>query len=222
MCDSILQLLTKEAMEDVLWPFLLDFLLAPEYANAVPALVKSLSQLALKKRRDQTGGGGGMIEYANFKHVHGPYALLARLLVLAAVPVAEESINVLTFMQNFAPNMNKHLSTLWDQRIPLLQHYLQQTKAIDQDQWEEWLLALMDDTLSEIDLEEWNNAFVAAMTQQLEAFYSGKNPGRGKVFLMKAAGRALIQVKQKTLVLDTLGHVFSSTQHSGTTFEFIL
>ena len=62
--------------------------------------------------------------------MHGPYVLLARLLVLAAVPSAfDKGLNVLAFMQNFAPNINKHLSTLWDQRIPLLQHYLEQTKV---------------------------------------------------------------------------------------------
>ena len=71
-----------------------------------------------------------MIEYTNFKYVQGPYILFARLLVLAAVPSAfDEGLNVLAFMQNFAPNINKHLSNLWDQRIPLLQHYLEQTKV---------------------------------------------------------------------------------------------
>ena len=38
MCDNILMLMTKkETMEAILWPFLIDFLLAPEYMNAVPS-----------------------------------------------------------------------------------------------------------------------------------------------------------------------------------------
>ena len=53
MCDNILQLLTKESMEAVLWPYLIDFLLAPEYTNAIPAVIKSLSQLAFKMRQDK-------------------------------------------------------------------------------------------------------------------------------------------------------------------------
>ena len=53
MCDNILQLLTKESMETVLWPYLIDFLLAPEYSNAIPAVIKSLSQLAFKMRQDK-------------------------------------------------------------------------------------------------------------------------------------------------------------------------
>ena len=60
--------------------------------------------------------------------------------------------------------------------IPIIiyQHYLEQTKVnIDQAQWEEWLLTLMDDTLGEIDLDEWNTALITAMTQQLTGLYSG-------------------------------------------------
>ena len=90
---------------------------------------------------------------------------------------------------------------------------------IDQDQWEEWLLALMDDTLSEIDLDEWNNAFVGAMTQQLNTLYPD---AREKAFLMKAAGRALTAVKNRTLVLDTLALIFNATQHSGTLKQLLL
>ena len=210
MCDNILQLLTKEAMEAVLWPHLIDYLLAPEYTNAIPAVIKSLSQLAFKLRKEKSVK---IIEYTAFKHVHGPYVLFARLLVLAAVPsIYDEGLHVLAFMQNFAPNINKHLSTLWDQRIPLLQHYLEQTKVIDQYQWEEWLLNLMDDTLSEIDLDEWNHAFLGAMTVQLN---NVNLDVKEKAFIMKATGRALMAIKNRTLILDTIALIFNATQHSG-------
>ena len=64
---------------------------------------------------------------------------------------------------------NKHIF------IIIYQHYLEQTKVnIDQAQWEEWLLTLMDDTLGEIDLDEWNTALITAMTQQLTGLYSGR------------------------------------------------
>ena len=108
MCDNILMLMTKEAMEAILWPHLIDFLLAPEYINAVPSVIKSLSQLAIKMRQNKSKP----IEYSQFKHVQGPYVLYARLLVLAAAPpnLALDGLNVLTFMQNFAPHINKHLS----------------------------------------------------------------------------------------------------------------
>jgi hypothetical protein len=220
MCDNILQLLTKEAMEAVLWPHLIDYLLAPDYANAIPAVIKSLDQLAFKMRKGQQQQQQQPIEYTNFKNVHGPYVLFARLVVLAAVPprmaFSSDGLHILAFMQNFAPHISKHLSALWDQRIPLLQHYLEQTKAVDQDQWEEWLLVLLDDTLAEIDLDEWNIALIGAMSQQLNGLYTIADQPKEKAFLMRCMGRVLKAIKagSRTLIQDTLALLFTSTQHS--------
>ena len=72
----------------------------------------------------------------------------------------------------------------------------------------------MDDTLAEVDLDEWNNAFVGAMTHQLTTLYPEKDV-KGKAFLVKATGRALTAVKNRTLILDTLALIFNATQHSG-------
>ena len=46
MCDSILLLLATsvEAMEPVLWPHLMDYLLAPDFGPAIPSIVKSLGR----------------------------------------------------------------------------------------------------------------------------------------------------------------------------------
>ena len=104
---------------------------------------------------------------------------------------------------------------LWDQRIPLLQHYLEQTKSIDQDQWEEWLLALMDDTLAEIDLDEWNTALIGAMTQHLSGLYSGPEQSKEKTFLMKAMGRALKATKSGNRYLSSLNPSCHSAKTSG-------
>ena len=55
----------------------------------------------------------------------GLQVVFARLVVLASSPFVEgRGLHLLTFMQHFAPNINKHLTPLWDQRIPLLLHYL--------------------------------------------------------------------------------------------------
>ena len=46
MCDSILLLLATsvEAMEPVLWPHLMDYLLSPDFGPAIPSIVKSLGR----------------------------------------------------------------------------------------------------------------------------------------------------------------------------------
>ena len=52
------------------------------------------------------------------------------------------------------------------------------------------------------------------MTQQLSTLYPEKDV-KGKAFLVKATGRALTAVKNRTLILDTLALIFNATQHSG-------
>jgi hypothetical protein len=234
MCDSILLLLSTsvDAMEPVLWPHLMDYLLAPEFGAAIPSVVKSLNALIVKKRADEDddvsspSNADFMIDYAQFKFVQGPYALLSRLLVLAAVPFPGcRGASILAFLQNFAPNINKHIPPLWKQRIPLLQHYLETHHLIssasgigvaspswDQDQWEDWLLALLDDTVKEIDLDEWTVALAGAMSQQL-SLYGGDQVGE-KCFLMRCLGKVLKSTNSRTLVLDRLGAVFSATNHA--------
>ena len=66
------------------------------------------------------------VDYSNLVNVSGPHVVFSRLVVLASAPFVEgRGSHLLTFMQHFAPNINKHLTPLWDQRIPLLLHYLE-------------------------------------------------------------------------------------------------
>ena len=109
MSDSILQLLTNnvEKMESVLWPHLLEYLLNPEFSEAVPSVIKSLSNLAHRKRQSLVNY---IVDYSELKHVPGPYVLFARLVVLVAVPFKDNrGLGILTFLQHFAPNISKHL-----------------------------------------------------------------------------------------------------------------
>ena len=77
--------------------------------------------ITVKKRTDESASDLS-IDYAKFQFVQGPYALLPRLLVMAAVPFSGcRGATILSFLQNFAPNINKHIPPLWKQRIPLLQ-----------------------------------------------------------------------------------------------------
>ena len=223
MCDNILQLLTNnvDKMEPVLWPHLLEYLLSPEYISAVPSVIKSLAQLAQRKRKTLIGY---MVDWTTLENVSGPYVLFARLLVLAAVPFQEgRGAHILSFLQHFAPNISKHLSALWDQRIPLLQHYLEthtasngcSTSSWDQLQWEEWLLALLDNTITEIDLDDWTIALATAMVNQMNALYQNPNQLDEKCFLLRCLGRVCRLSKSGTLrIMENLSSIFASTQHS--------
>ena len=58
----------------------------------------------------------------------------------------------------------------------------------DQEQWESWLLALLDDTVREIDLDEWTVALAGSMTQQF-GLYGGQGQVGEKCFLMRCLGQ---------------------------------
>jgi hypothetical protein len=223
MCDNILQLLATSvpAMEPLLWPHLLDYLLAPDFSNSVTPVTKALIQLQSKKNLQQLCI---VIDYDNFQHLSGPYALFARLIVLAAVPFSDSrGGHILTFLQMFAPNISKHIPSLWQVRIPLLQHYLDShvsngSNSVtlvtwDQEQWEEWLLALIDDTLVEIDLEEWTSALAGAMCQQMP-LYAAPELSLEKCFLMRCVGVVAKRLSNKQIVVDFLSSVFLFTSHA--------
>ncbi len=106
------------------------------------------------------------------------FGLACRLLVLAAVPspCRGRGPHVLAFLLAFSRQVNRHVPPLWTKRIPLLQMYLRNhlvsgaaaggdssslAPSWDQGQWELWLMELLDDTVREIGLEEWNGALVS-------------------------------------------------------------
>ena len=83
-------------MEPLLWPKLLDYLLAPDFTRAVTSVSKSLIQLVTKEGDE----GGAVVVFEGFKYITGPYAIFARLIVLAAVPFPEfRGAHVLVFLQ---------------------------------------------------------------------------------------------------------------------------
>ena len=94
---------------------------SPRTKNEIELRITCQNAITVKKRTDESAADLS-IDYAKFHFVQGPYALLPRLLVMAAVPFSGcRGATILSFLQNFAPNINKHIPPLWKQRIPLLQ-----------------------------------------------------------------------------------------------------
>ncbi|XP_067833004.1 maestro heat-like repeat-containing protein family member 1 [Heptranchias perlo] len=85
MCDNILNLLTTtvKKMEDVLWPFLLEFTTPPQYLNALAPVCRSLAYLGSKKQ--QANSRGFVLNYEE-RDLPKPQALLTRLVVVSSFP----------------------------------------------------------------------------------------------------------------------------------------
>ena len=74
----------------------------------------------------------------------------------------------------------------------------------DQEQWEDWLLTLLDDTIREIDLDEWTVALAGSMTQQFGLY--GQGQVREKCFLMRCLGQVCLLGRNSTCLyfLDSI------------------
>ncbi len=227
---------------------MMEYLVLPARTPAVPAVLRCLNEIIARKSGD---GSSVRVDFGQLSHVGGPCDVLARMLVLAAVPSpGARGIHVLAFLLCFARQINRHVPPLWSKRIPLLQLYLKNhlrspagagvaedrkgnadgepvlTPSWQQGQWELWLMELLDDTVREIGLEEWNGALVSSLQQQLSLYRSAdEDNDRGqetqeKCFLIKCLGLVLKNSSSRNLVsanLTTLEKVASSSvpSHDG-------
>ena len=204
MCSNILQLLTTSvpSVELVLWPQTLEYLLMPDCEGAVPAVARSLAHLAAKNREQ--------VEWGQFQFCTSGTRVLARLMVLASVPQeGGRGVHILRFLLNFAQNINRHLVQVWEARFPLLLHYLEQHKDnVELEQWQDWLLALVTDSVKQVDSDTWTAELVNALVEQL-AMYSSSS--KEKSFCVLVTGQVLTMVSNKQMVMDTLSSLFLVT-----------
>ncbi|QQP50569.1 Maestro heatlike repeat family member 1 [Caligus rogercresseyi] len=217
MCDSILKLLVNGQSSSLLWPNLLDYLYLPEYLNASPSLIRSLSLIVDQKLKNEASNL--KIDYDQLSHMNGSYALFSRLLVLSAFPFDRSGgFAALELSKNLVPLIHSKLPPIWDKKVPLLQHYAEtinsknKSSDWDQEQWENWLLALLEDSVAEIDLDEWNTPLIESFQYQLDSFY--KAPQRQRTFIIKCLGISIKKSGARLIVLEHLQNLFSSCVHS--------
>lgn len=218
MCESILRLITTtiEKMENVLWPYLLEYLVAEEFTNAMGAVCQNIGYLAAKKREQNTEDF--TINFVQLVNLPKPVAILARLLVMAGHPLAgkERGVHVLGLMKAISPNIHSDIEELWDTVIPKLMQYLENVEdegKWDQKSWENLLLKLFSKTLDEVDDEDWNVAVGMELGAQIPLY---NNQSDDKNFLYKCLGIVLKAVTKKDFVQSHLSVIFSSTKHSDT------
>ena len=96
------------------------------------------------------------------------------VLVLASVsqPGAGEG-HILRLLPKFSANLHLDLCRVWESRFPLL-HYLEQTNIYQEEleQWQDWLLALVLDSVQEVASEAWTLDLVTALVDQLPLYNS--------------------------------------------------
>ncbi|XP_046842253.1 maestro heat-like repeat-containing protein family member 1 [Xenia sp. Carnegie-2017] len=217
MCESILRLVTTtiEQMENVLWPYLLEFLVHAEYTCAITSVCQNLCILAGKKReRDLNDFSINFVQHVNLPKA---VPIMARLLVLAGHPFTgkERGKHVLSLLLLLSPIIHSNVNELWTTIIPKLTQYIDDNeegeKEWEQKSWEDLLLKFFSRTLDEVDDEDWSVAVGTELGNQIPLY---NNQSKDKNFLYKCSGVVMKVVSKKSFIQSQLSVIFSSTKHA--------
>lgn len=174
--DSILTLFatTVENMHQILWPHLLEYIALNEYSRSINQLCKNIAHIADIKR--SSNSEDYLIQYDQFINLPKPLEILARLIVLVGIPLANKNrgLNVLNLMRNFSPNLNQNIVELWDNVVPKLIINLEDkitNSKFNPKNWEDLIMKLLSNTIDQIGDEEKICEIAKCFGAQIETLY---------------------------------------------------
>ncbi|XP_074745596.1 maestro heat-like repeat-containing protein family member 1 isoform X1 [Strix uralensis] len=203
---------TVDRMNNVLWPYLLEFVTPIQFTNALTPLCKSLMYLATKKQEE--GENASLIRYDLNANLPSPYALTTRLLVVSSQPYSGEcrGAAALRLLGVLHYSVHPALDQLWSKKVPLLVEHVEENteSSLSQKEWEEKLLLFLQETLAAVSDNTWICHFVTEMCRQLNS-YNGfvleKN------FLYKCIGTTLGACASKDLVQKQLQELLETARY---------
>uniref|UniRef100_A0A670J0H4 Maestro heat like repeat family member 1 n=1 Tax=Podarcis muralis TaxID=64176 RepID=A0A670J0H4_PODMU len=204
---------TVDRMADVLWPYLLEFVIPIHLSNALTPLCKSLIFLAAQ--RQEKDEPDFQLLYEAGATLPTPHALLARLLVVSSQPYVGEgrAAAVLRLLNVLHLSIHKALGPLWGKRIPALVEHLEgkgEEASLSQKEWEDQLLKFLRQTLEAISDTPWTSQLLLEMGRQLSS-YNGSP--QEKNFLYKCIGTALAACPNKDLVRKQLQELLETARY---------
>ncbi|XP_030342903.1 maestro heat-like repeat-containing protein family member 1 isoform X2 [Strigops habroptila] len=203
---------TVDRMNNVLWPYLLEFVTPIQFTNALTPLCRSLMYLAMKK--EEEGENASLIRYDVNANLPSPYALTTRLLVVSSQPHAGacRGVAALRLLHVLHGSVHPSLAPLWSKRVPLLVEHIEENteQSLSQKEWEEKLLLFLQETLAAVADSAWIGHFVMEMCRQLSS-YNGFP--MEKNFLYKCIGTTLGACSSKDLVQKQLQELLETARY---------
>uniref|UniRef100_A0A8C3SH24 Maestro heat like repeat family member 1 n=1 Tax=Chelydra serpentina TaxID=8475 RepID=A0A8C3SH24_CHESE len=201
---------TVDRMDEVLWPYLLEFVTPIQFTGALTPLCRSLMHLATKKQEE--GENAFLIHYDTHANLPSPCALMARLLTVSSQPYLGDGRGAaaLRLLNVLHLNIHPKLGRLWKKKIPHLVEHLEGKKSLSPKEWEDELLLLLRETLTAISDSAWICQFSTEMCKQLNSyngFPSEKN------FLYKCIGTALGVCSNKDVVQKQLQELLETARY---------
>ncbi|XP_043200749.1 maestro heat-like repeat-containing protein family member 1 isoform X4 [Amphibalanus amphitrite] len=212
MCENVLHLLstTVDQMLPLLWPHLLEYL-TPEYAGALPTVIKCAAQLAGRARKMDPEPD----IYANNPNLHQPATLLSYLMVWLGCPEpGSRGHHTLQLMEGVVNQINTGLAELWDLRLPELTDKLNENyDGRQRREWEQSVLSFLRESLVAVDNQEWVDQVGAAMAGHLSSTLYAERP-RERAFLMRCMAACVCRQQHKKLVCAHIDSIFASVRHA--------
>lgn len=212
VCETVMFMITNTVgMEDVLWPFLLEFLTMIHYTKALTTICNCLAHLGKKKL--QSSRERFTLTYNVDSCLPKAQELLSRLLLLSYCPYegGSQGAAALRLLQVLSFSIHPATVAQWDKELPaLVDQLLVNTKqTLPLQEWEEKLLLFLSKTLDGIGDEEWAGQLSEVMCEQMETVCHSPQ----KAFLYKALGIALSQVRNEN-IQGELQQMLLTVQHS--------
>ncbi|KAL6063739.1 HEAT repeat domain containing protein [Balamuthia mandrillaris] len=220
MCDSILNLVstTIPCMQKVMWPFILEFLVSPQYTEAIAIIFKSAAHLAKVHREASEQNEDDdqyWIDFERLVNLPKPAEILARLLVLLCVPLRRSDLgtHALNCLHSLGPLIREDVATMWDQAIPKLHQYLKTNGGDkwDAKAWSELILRLLSESLKLAQNEEWAMSLGNALETQLSSY--NQDPELKKACILHM-GLVLQKLTKKDFIRAKLESLLDAVQHT--------
>lgn len=203
MADNILNLITTtiDSAPKVLWPYLFESLVPGQYTDALGVLCKCLAHLGKTKREKEIPDY--MIDFDRHPNLPKPHAIIARLMVMLNSPQRRGplGIQILNCLQAVGPILHPSICDMWDNAIPKLIAFLEDTSKWNASLWEELVLRLLGETIKVANDEEWLTHLGEQYEKQYE-LYNGE--GELKRVAFKHLGLILQKSNHKTFIQSKL------------------
>jgi len=211
-CDDILSDFASdlgEYMDPVLWPFLMEHLIPFERTASFSILCKCISDIAKRKKNDDDF----IIDYDRTVNVPKPNQLLARLIIMLNEPFGrnQPGVNILRALYCLSPNIHPDLVEVWSKSLPKLKRYLDSEDSFNQDQWENYLLSLVRDSIDAVNDDSWSVQFGDALLEQMR-LYTGMRSF--KKTLLSILGLVIQKTNLKEFIHRAVGELFDGTDHA--------
>lgn len=211
-CDEILTKFSTdlgEYMDPVLWPFLLEHLTPYERSASFSILCKCISDIAKRKKNDDDF----IIDYDRTVNVPKPNQLFARLIIMLNDPFGrnQPGVNVLRALYCLSPNIHPDLVEVWSKSLPKMKRFLDAEDSFNQDQWENYLLNLVRDSIDAVNDDSWSVQFGDALLDQFK-LYNGQRSF--KKTALSIAGLVIQKTSLREFIHRAVGEVFESTDHA--------